>query len=72
MLSKDTKINYEIKSPKGALNAKGGDSRNITIDQSGWVFPSNMDAAQQAIFRRLAREEAYAGIIKAFQPNEAA
>jgi hypothetical protein len=31
-----------------------------------------MDAAQQAIFRRLAREEAYAGIIKAFQPNEAA
>lgn len=57
----------------GALPGRDGQMQSVTItvDQSGWVFPANMDENQKAELRRIAREESYAGIVAVFQTAKA-
>ncbi len=50
----------------GARGASGAGKLEITVNQSNWSFPANMDARQQDLLRKLAREEAYMGITLAF------
>lgn len=46
---------------------KTGSGVEVTVNQTGWVFPSGLDDAQKAILRTLAREEAYSGVVIALQ-----
>lgn len=54
----------QMRLPSGS-GGKGG-ALDITVNQNGWVFPANMDARQQELLRKIARDEAYAGITIAF------
>jgi hypothetical protein len=58
-------VGMNVNLPRGAKF--GGRDQKITIDQSGWQFPANMDAAQMETLRRISREETYKGIVRVYE-----